>query len=901
MSTLTPIALRCEYLTDPLAIERPDPRLSWYSTSASRNARQTAYRVTVAGSAAELMAGKLLWDSGKVASDASAHIHYAGAPLASFQRAFWRVQVWDELDRPSDWSATAQWAMGIRERGSWKAEWIHTPLFATTNCPYFRRSFQVTSPVVDARLYATARGVCRAWINGQLVSDEQLAPGWTDYDKRILYRCHDVTKLLGNSGEQVLGAQIADGWHKGALGWTGNSSCWGNAVKLLMRLRLVHADGTVTDIGSDGQWRTANSPILASSFQRGEHYDAGLEPVGWNLPGFDDSAWHRSHTLALDDLTRLQAHPGPAVRPLREYQATRAWESRPGVWIFDLGQNIAGHARIRANVPAGTTLRIRHGEMVTPDQRLYVDNLRGALSTDFFTAAGGKDEIWEPAFTFHGFQYVELSGWPGEPPLDAVCGILISSACPAAGSFSCSEPMLNRLYSNIVHTQLANYIDVPTDCPQRDERLGWTGDAQAYIRTAICSFDVASFFTKWHQDLRDAQFPDGCFPNFAPNVPGMYPKDPNWNKGDAAWGDAGTICPMTIYQCYADRDQLAASYPSMLKWVDYLAGTMGRNLYVRYEASGPKPWMVGDWLNVDVDTAHEIIMTAFVAHSARLTAQAAAILGKTDDAKRLDDFHAKVRNAFIREFVQSDGRVIGKTRIEETQTAYLLALHFDLVPNEKRAAVFEHLIASLAKADWHLTSGFVGLPYLMPVLSANGRADVAFRLLTNTTYPSWLYPITQGATTIWERWNGWKKDVGPADPSMNSYSHYAYGAVGEWLFSDIAGIDLIETGFKRIRIRPRLGGTLTKAEATHTCLYGPIRSAWEIQGVTLSLKVEIPANTTAQVHIPTQDQGSIREGGKPWTGTMAAGEPGYVVLELGSGSYAFSAKAVALTKATSTA
>jgi alpha-L-rhamnosidase len=307
--------------------------------------------------------------------------------------------------------------------------------------------------------------------------------------------------------------------------------------------------------------------------------------------------------------------------------------------------------------------------------------------------------------------------------------------------------------------------------------------------------------------------------------------------------------------------------------------------------------MVGDWLNVDVDTAHEIIMTAFVAHSARLTAQAAAILGKSDDAKRHEDFHDKVKQAFIREFVQADGRVIGKTRSEETQTAYVLALHFDLVPAEKRGAVLDRLIDCLAKANWHLTTGFVGLPYLMPVLSANGRADIAYRLLTNTTYPSWLYPVTQGATTIWERWNGWKKDVGPADPSMNSYSHYAYGAVGEWMFSDIAGIDLLEAGFKRIRIRPRLGGGLTKAEATHLCLYGQIRSAWEIQGDVINLTVEIPANTTAQLHIPTPDQGSIREGGKAWAGTMTAGEPGYVVLELGSGSYAFSARATALSQA----
>jgi alpha-L-rhamnosidase len=887
MSTLVPVTLRCEHQHDPLAIERPDPRLSWISSASARGAKQSAYRVVAAGSESDLLGGRaLLWDSGKVASDRSAHIHYAGKPLGSFQRVCWRVQLWDEHGAESSWSPVGRFAMGVLKREEWRAQWIGTPLHMCPNSPYYRRAFRTEKPVVDARLYATARGIYLAWIDGTPVSDEQLAPGWTDYSKRILYRCYDLTDAFAKPGEHVLGAQLNDGWYKGPVGWENKAGLWGNMTQLLLMLRLEHADGSVTWIVSDGEWKTANSPTLASTFLRGEVHDAALERDGWNRPGYDDKGWLKVHTGGIGDAPLLQAHAGPPVRRLAEVKAQAKWQPRPGVWIFDIGENIAGRVRISVKAPAGTTIRLRHGEMVTPERELYVDNLRAALSTDLYTAKGAGVEEWEPRFTFHGFQYVEVAGWPGEPRLEDITGVVVGSDCAVAGEFSCSNPDIDRLYANLVRTQRANYIDIPTDCPQRDERLGWTGDAQAYIRTAICSRDIAGFFTKWLQDLRDAQNAEGCFPNVAPQVPLL---GDSWGlaKGDAAWGDAGTICPWTIWRCYDDRDELARSYPAMVKWVEYLERTALTWVNLRFHRSGIGP-VFGDWLQVDCQTPLEVIMTAFYARSTEITAEAAEALGKADDAKRFRELHAKIKAAFIKEFVRADGVVVGRSTSDETQTNQLLALHFDLVSEESRGAVFAKLIAALEKRNWYLSTGFVGLPYLLPVLSRHGRTDVAYRLLLNQGYPSWLYPITQGATTIWERWNGWKKDEGPADPGMNSYSHYAYGACGEWLFSDVAGIDLIERGFKKLRVRPRIGGSLTRASARHECLYGAIRSDWSVNGREVALAVEIPANTTAEVWVPTSDAATLREGATPWKGAVRH-EPGYAVVEVGAGTYRFAA------------
>lgn len=866
MSTLIPVDLRTEHLTQTLSITRPDPRLMWRVQGDGTNRRQHAWRIQAAATSATLVAASgHVWDSGKVPGDAVS-VSWAGTPLAVFADIHWRVQVWDENDTVGPWSDPARFAVGPRTSQDWEpATWISCPWAMSTSVPDFRRSFTTVSPVVEARLYATARGIIYATIDGQAISDELFAPGWTDYKKRLLYRGHDVTALVQSAGEHVIGIRLADGWYKGPVAWEGQSHIWGGTTEFLVLLRLVHVDGTVTLITSDDHWQIANGPVTASTFLRGEIHDQGLMQIGWNRPGFDAKKWSKVNSKGRDGIA-IEPHRAPPVRRLQEFTPVAQWQVRPGVWILDLGQNIAGRARIRVSASAGTTIKLRHAEMVNPDRTLYVDNLRAALSTDFYTCAGSAQgqgaEVWEPEFTFHGFQYIEVSGWPGEPHKGDILGIAIGTDCPQVSTFSCSEPMLNQLYSNLVWTQRANYLEVPTDCPQRDERLGWTGDAQAFIRTGAWNVDLAGFFTKWHQDLRDAQTSEGAFPNIAPQVPGL---GATWGlaKGDAAWGDAGTVCPWTVWRVYDDLDQLADAYPAMVKWIDYLDRTAIEGINLRFTRD--KHFVVfGDWLAVDSWTPPEIVMTAFFAHSTRLTAEAAEALGHSADATRLRELHGRIRTAFIRAFVrgsgegsgeksgEDSGKVIGWRAENPTQTGQVLALHFNLLPEALRPAALKHLVALIEAKDWHLDTGFVGQSYLLPVLSNNGRADVAWRLLLTTTYPSWGYPITQGATSIWERWNGWKLGEGPADPGMNSYSHYAYGACGEWFFSDIAGIELLEPGFRRFRIRPRVDGPLTHATATHTCVHGLIRSAWRKEAGQVTLEVTIPVGTTAEITLPGQ-------------------------------------------------
>lgn len=892
---LAPCDLRCEFLTDPLGIDVLSPRLSWRSEAGANGARQSAWRIIAGPSPTALAEGNAaLWDSGKVLGEDSQHIHYGGRALGSDQIVWWQVQVWDQDDRASDWSEPARWGTGLLDHSDWRATWIHTPLCISHTVPRFRRVVSIDGDIRCARWYLTARGLIHATIDGAAVSDDCLNPGWTDYHQRICYRCYDVTAQLANGEAHVLGLLLGEGWYKGQLGWEQHHQIYGDRTEALASLHITYADGRREVIGTDGSWRTTNSAILSSGLLAGEHHDATLED-DWQQVGYDDSGWHPVNTSALGPQPVLQRHPAPPVRPVAERSIVERWQPRPGTWILDCGQNLAGRVRLTLrDVPAGTVLRLRHGEMVLPHddptkRTLYTDNLRSALATDVYVARGAAEEVWEPLFTFHGFRYVELTGLPGEPADDTLRVIAIATDTPVVGDFRCSHDGLNQLFSNILWTQRANHLEIPTDCPQRDERLGWTGDAQAFIRTGLAIMDIRAFFSKWLQDLRDAQDELGRVPDIAPNVPQIgrtwHPRNPDkFSHADAAWADAATICPWTMWQCYGDTDLLRTSYPSMKAWCDFQHRDAVADVFLRFYDDEVHN-LHGDWLNVDADTAPEILMTAFYAYSTQLTAQAARALGHERDAEELAQRHAAIRSAFAAAFIDTDGRVIGKSRPTETQTGQLLALHFDLVPEELRERCVAHLLKLLEARDWHLSTGFVGLPYLLPVLSRHGHADIAFRLLTNTDYPSWLYSVEQGATTIWERWNGWMQDSGPFDPGMNSYSHYAYGAVGEWLFADVLGIERDGIGFRHFHVRPRIGGGLSWAEGTTDLGYGAIRVRWEIETGTFHLQLTIPGNTTATVHLPTAKPESVLLNGEEIAVEPSRYEAGYQQLQLGAGSY----------------
>jgi alpha-L-rhamnosidase len=608
----------------------------------------------------------------------------------------------------------------------------------------------------------------------------------------------------------------------------------------------------------------------------GEEYDSQLEIKGWDKPGLDQSKW--SAVLARNESSRhLESQVMPPVREMCELNPKTIKEAKPGRWIYDLGQNMVGVVRMRVSAPAGTVITLRHAEMLNPDGTLYTTNLRGAPSVDHYVCKGDGVEVWQPRFTFHGFRYVEISGLASRPKKDAVTGIVISSDTPRTGEFACSDTRINQLQSNIQWGQRGNYLSVPTDCPQRDERLGWMGDAEVFIRTATYNGDVASFFTKWLVDVDDAQSPDGAFSNTSPNTS----KDIG---GVPAWADAGVICPWTIYEMYGDRRVLENHLPAMIKWVEYVR--KHSNGLIRDKDRGED---FGDWLSINADTPKDLIGTAFFAHSTHLLAKSCRVLGREADADKYDQLFADIKTAFNKRYVTDDGRIHGNT-----QCAYAMALKFELLPENLRPKAAQYLEEDIKAKGNHLSTGFVGVSYLLPVLTQAGRADAAYGLLLQDTFPSWLFSVKQGATTIWERWDGWTPEKGFQDPGMNSFNHYSLGSCGEYLFGYIGGIRPSSAGFKTILIDPVVRDGLTWANTSFDSIHGKISTAWKVEGTRLTLNVEVPANTTATVCIPTQNVAGITESGKQVDGSgdvkFLRQEDGKAFFAVDSGNYKFASE-----------
>lgn len=739
---------------------------------------------------------------------------------------------------------------------------------------YLRRAFTTAKPVRRATAVISAMGLCHVSVNGKPVSDDYFMPGWTDYAQRIYYGQYDVTEHI-RRGENVIGGILADGWFSGYIGWGRKRDHYGRDTRLAAQLHLEFDDGTSDVIVSDNTWKTATGPILDADFLMGETYDARREQLGWDAPGYDDSAWAKVVVGSpLNPQPQIQPYPGSPVQVFREIAPVSIKEPTKDTYVFDIGTNLAGVVRLKVSGKAGDTVVLRFAERLNPDGTIYTTNLRGARATDTYICKGEGAEVWQPRFTFHGFQYVEVTGYPGVPGKDAVTAIELTTSAPVAGGFSCSEPMLNQLYQNICQTQRSNFIDIPTDCPQRDERLGWTGDAQVYVNTACYNNDVQAFFTKWLVDLADSQREDGQFPKVAPIKVGGP-------DGGPAWADAGVICPWTIYKMYDDRQLLERHYPGMKKFIAFCKNRSTEELLP------PKDFhCYGDWLNIDDDTPKEVIYTSYFAYSTYLTARSAEVLGKTSEAAEYDALSGRIKAAFNKAYVAGDGKIKG-----DSQTAYVLALAHDLLEGERRNQAAEHLIRKIREKNWHLSTGFVGTKDLMLVLSKIGRNDVAYRLLHNDTFPSWGFSIKHGATSIWERWNGWTPEQGFGDPGMNSFAHYSFGAVGQWMFENIGGIHTEGAGFKEIVLRPQPGGKLTWAKVSYDSIRGPIVSNWKKADGVFELDVQIPANTTATLVLPTSDADSVRESGKPLadaSGIEIAGKDAETMtLKLGSGIYRF--------------
>ena len=731
--------------------------------------------------------------------------------------------------------------------------------------PYLRKEFTVATGVKRAIVYATAQGVYELSLNGQRVSNDVFMPGWTDYKQRIYYTAYDVTDLL-KEGPNAIGAILGDGWFRGNISCIGQNK-YGNKLRLKAQLHIDYQNGQSEILATDPSWKASYGPILESDMQAGEVYDARLEMPGWSQAGFDQSSWSPIVTGAsLKPL--LQAYPGVPVRAVKELPAVKVSEPTPGTYVFDLGQNFSGWARLKVNGQAGDEVTMIFAEMLKDDGSAYTINLRSARAVDTYVLKGGGEEVWEPRFTFHGFRYVQVTGLKEKPTADTITGIVLYSDSPESSSFECSNPMVNKIQENIVWGQRSNYLEVPTDCPQRDERLGWTGDTQVFIRTGCYNQDVSEFFTKWMVDLMDTQNRQGLFGNQAPVFHG---------HGAAAWACAGIICPWTIYKVYGDTRMIETHYDAMVRYMDACGkdGLGGRKVHT---------W--GDWLAPGGRPPTEFISAAYHAYTTSLMAEMAVALGKIDDATKYNKQFQDIRAHFQKTFVKADGK-IGR----ELQTAYCMALSFDLLTAAQRKQAEAHLIERIKADNYHLTSGFLGIPILLPTLTDMGRSDIAYRMIQNTTYPSWGYSIEQGATTIWERWNSYSKDRGFGDVKMNSFNHYSLGACGEWMFRSMLGIETDGAGFKKITMKPELGEGITWAKGHYDSIQGRIGSDWKIENKTFHWNITVPANTTATVYVPTKDAAAVTESGKP--ANKADGlkflrmEKDRAVYQVSAGSYGF--------------
>jgi alpha-L-rhamnosidase len=926
-SSLTPVSLRCEYLQNPLGLDEPHPRLTWRLESSERGEKQTAYQLVVASDPSKLDSPDL-WDSGKVSSSQTVNVVYSGKPLTSRELCFWRVKVWNKDGQASEWSETATWTMGLLKPDDWKADYISfrdTSPVAKNPSPLtlppasqYRKQFSATKPIRRATIYATALGIYELDLNGKRVGEAYFTPGWTDYHQRAYYNTYDVTPLL-KSGPNTVHAWVADGWYSGYIGFgllTGIGTehigryTYGKTPALMAQIEIEYADGTRETVITDKSWQVAEGPIQQADSLMGEFYDARKEEnLTWdtailasengpskatfyefqNTPDGKAKVAGREVDLGFRRPPKLESFPGLPVRRIQEIKPIAITSPSTNVYIFNLGQNFAGVARLKVKGRAATMVRLRYGEMLHPDGRLMTENLRKARATDFYILRGDPyGETYTPRFTFHGFQYVELTDFPGKPDLDTITGIVMHSDTPFTSDFECSDPMVNQLFKNVVWTQRANFLDLPTDCPQRDERFGWTGDAQVYIRTATYNADVAAFYTKWIRELMESQRPSGTFPGYAP-----FPFQHGLDFG-TAWCDAGVICPWTIWKAYGDTRILERCWEPMTKFMRWRESESKGFLGVDHGNN----W--GDWLSVNETTPLEYIDTAYFACSTKLMAEMARALGKTNEAAHYYELFANIRSAFNKKCVQPEAKLA-----VDTQTAYALALYMDLLPQELRVPAAQRLAKKIRDNETRMTTGFIGTHVLLSALSWAGQNDLAVQLLQSHKFPSWGYEVDQGATTIWERWNSYTKEKGfggEQNASMNSFAHYSFGAVCEWMFSNLAGIDTDDAGYNHIIIHPMPPSLdsnpdhppINWVHAHYDSIHGRISSSWKRTKNHFELDVSIPANTTATVYFPAAPQAALTESGNALSNAASVKllrrDPNNTVLSIESGAYHFVSK-----------
>lgn len=865
---------------NPVGIDVAQPQFSWQLISNRRNVLQTAYEIKVA------TGNTTIWESNKVNADSSVHVAYKGNPLLSDIKYTWQVRVWDNENNVSTWSKPVFFQTALLNKNDWKAKWIEPGYIEDTvmrPSPLFRKEFSSNKKIVSATAFITAHGMYEAHLNGVRIGEAYLTPGWTSYKKRLQYQTYDVTNLVKNGGNAI-GVMLGNGWYRGIIGFNNNINVYGKDIALLFQLNIKYSDGSTQIITGDDTWKSSAGEVRYAEIYNGETVDARMNKQGWLFAGYDDKNWS-GVKVADFSFDNLIATCNEAVTKHETFKPVHIFTTPRGEHVIDFGQNLVGWIILKAKGNAGDTITVSHAEVLDKEGNFYITNLREAKAQDRYILKDNAEAIFEPHFTWHGFRYAKIEGMHGDLNADNFTAVALYSDMPPTGTFASSNAMINQLQHNIQWGQKGNFLDVPTDCPQRDERLGWTGDAQVFSRTASFNMNVNSFMDKWTRDITADQFANGSVPFVIPNVLG------EGAGGSTGWADVSTIVPWNMYLAYGDKKILADQYGSMKAWVDYMTNQSKKNLW----QSG---FHFGDWLFYRPDddnsgmaavTDKYLIAQCFYAHSTQLLINAANVLDKKEDAASYTDLLQKIKAAFIKEYTTPNGRLVSGT-----QTAYVLALNFDMLPDSLRMQAAKRLADNIKTYNNHLTTGFLGTPYLCHVLTRFGYDDMAYKLLLQDTYPSWLYPVKMGATTIWERWDGQKPDSTFETPGMNSFNHYAYGAIGDWMYRKMAGLDTYDdgVGYKHIKIQPHIGGNFTNASASLKTYYGTVGNSWKIDSDQLMMDVEIPANTTATIYMPASNADAVKESGKALSSAnikSTGTENGYVVMEVGSGKYHFSA------------
>ena len=891
---LHPQYLRCENLIDPSGIDIATPRLSWLSKSLQRDQKQTAYQIVVSSSRHKVNTNEWdLWDSKKVLSDQSINMIYDGIRLTSGMQCFWKVKVWDGHGKESQWSQPAKWTMGLLNKSDWSAGWIGLDRaigsdkpdtqFTRLSARMLRKDFRLTKTVKRATAYICGLGLFELYINGNKIGDQVLAPALSEYPKRSFYMSFDVTKQVMN-GDNAIGVILGNGRffapRRDVPTWTKTYGF----PKMICQLNVEYSDHTELEIKSDTTWRiTADGPIVANNEYDGEEYDARKEIPGWSKPGFDDSKWMQA-VLVAEPSERLSAQMIAPIKIMQIVKPQSVKELRPGVHVFDMGQNMVGWASVLVKAKRGSKIQLRFAETLTMGGELYTDNLRSAKQTDIYYAKGGRAERWEPRFTYHGFRYVEMTGYPGKPDVNTIEGKVIYDDVKAIGNFNCSNEIMNRIYSAAYWGIRGNYRSIPTDCPQRDERQGWLGDRSTNSYGESFIFDNNQLYANWITNIADAQKEDGSIPDVAPAYWPIY-------SDNMTWPSSIIIIPEHLYVQFGNLNAIADNYPAMKKWLFYMRGKYLNNGLLNKDTYGDwcmppeKPELIHSKDSSRITPGNFIGSTYFY-HCLNLLERYARLLKKIEDADEYASFAEKVRIAINSAYLNKGGSYYANN----TVTANALSLSFEIPPKEVRSAVFENLVhKTIHDYDSHTSTGLVGGQWIMRTLTDGGRADLAFNLATNRDYPSWGYMVEHGATTIWELWNG-----NTAAPDMNSGNHVMLiGDLIVWYYEDLAGIksDPDNPAFKHILMNPHVLGDLKAVKASYLSMYGPVGSEWSLKTKQFCWNIEIPPNTTATIYIPAEQEQEVTESGRECSKSEGVKfvklEEGRAVFEIGSGIYQF--------------